>query len=387
MKSATFQNRDMPLDEICTDTDQALLLNIYGESGIGKSTLLQAAAQRLRTRSPAALVLAIDLKEISLDQPEMILRTLLAQAQGMLNAPGQNPEQVAGQIVNQLSDIAAQTPLYLMFDTTERFQENMEFWRWMESYLVGPLAIEGQVRQIFAGRVPAPWRRVEIRRIVKLLPLEPLSTADAARNLVAEVLQVHNPQLRSKEQLESAVDLVLEFSFGHPQLSEQVAAYVALHWPVAAKEPFKRQLCQELIKPFIENVFFKDIEPLWREILWWLSVLDWFDVTILQRYLNLLKPELIKNQPDYFFIQGVSRLRIHYTVIWREERGDRLHGVVGQIVRQCLQVLEPTPYHQACLAAAQTMTTLAGEFPPEYPEFQQYHREAEIYRQRAQEEN
>ena len=383
MNDATFRNREAALNQICADTDQNMLLNIYGEIGIGKSRLLQEAIYRLHQKAPPPLVLCVDMKDISTGQPETVLRALISQAQGHLKPTEQSVEQVADEIVTQLSALAGHTPVYLVFDTTEIFQQNMDFWRWMESHLVGPLVIEGQVRQLFAGRVPVPWRRVEVRRIVKLLPLQPLSLENEGRNLVSEVLQKKNPALTEAEDLEKVVDLVLEFSLGHPALSEKLSDYVAPHWPASPLDEFKKSLCRKVVKPFIEQNFFKNIDHPWGEILWWASALDWFDVTVLQRYLKHVAPELVKDQADYFFIQGISRLRVYHTIIWREERGDRLHGVVGRIVRHCLEILEPERYQQACQAAAETLEALADEFSEDYPEYQEYHQEAEDYRQRT----
>lgn len=390
----TFQDRQDAIEQICVQTDHPLLLNIYGEAGIGKSRLLAEASQEIRKRDSPSLVLQVDLELLTraspADRPKQLLQYIIDQAQEWLSGVWQDTEQVAGQIVAQLSQLAKKMPVYLMFDTTEVFQEKMEFWRWLEEYLVSPLAAEGQIQQVFAGRVPVPWRRVEVRRILKLYPLDPLPPEDEARNLVREVLLEinHNLKVKKKEDktLEEAVDLVMEFSFGHPLLSEHLAAKVGPRWPTPDPKEFKRELCSEVIKPFIDEYFFKEIIYPWNEILWWASVLDWFDVTVLQRYLKLIDPQLTDNQTDYFFIQGISRLRLHYTIIWREERGDRLHGIVGKIVRHCLEVSEPERYRQACLAAAETMEALAAEFPEEYPEFEQYRTEAEAYRRRAQQE-
>jgi hypothetical protein len=387
---STFQDREEAVGQICANADQGILLNVYGEAGIGKSRLLSEAVQQLRTKSPPFLVFLVDLRVVANTtpeaRPEVALRCLIEEAQNRLSGDWQDPEQVAGQVVAQLSAFIARMPVCLMFDTTEGLQEDMEFWRWMEAHLVGPLAVEGRVRQVFAGRVPVPWRRVEVRRTVRLLPLGPLSPQDAARNLAQEVLEQHNPRLKDDGTLEQAVDLVLEFSFGHPLLSEELAAYVALHWPVLSLYEFRREICEQTVKPFIEQFLFENITSPWDEILWWASVLDWFDATVLQRYLKSVDPLLIKGQPDYFFIQGITRLRIRHTVVWREERGDRLHGVVADIVRHCLQVLDPERYRKACLAAAETLDALANELPAEYSETQQYRQEAEVYRQRTEQE-
>jgi hypothetical protein len=332
-------------------------------------------------------VLQVDLEALAnalpVEQPKRVLETLIDQAQEWLSGVWQSPEQVAGEVVAKLNQVAKRRPLYLIFDTTEVLQENTEFWHWMEKHLVGPLTTEGQIQQVFAGRVPVPWRRVEVRRIVKLHPLEPLPVKNDAKNLIQEVLQENNPDLKDGEPLEEAGELVLEFSFGHPLLSEELATYVASRWPVSSVDKFKSSFCRDMVKPFIEQHFFKDIPPPWNEIVWWASVLDWFDVTILQEYLKRVVPKLVVGQRDYFFIQGITRLRRQHTVIWREERGDRLHGVIAKIVRRCLETLEPERYRQACEAAAITLEDLAGQIPEEYIESEQYRHEAADYRRRV----
>lgn len=383
-----FRNREDALAQICVPMEQAVLLNIYGEAGIGKSRLLREAARQLRAKSLPALVLYVDLEPLAktpANRPEALMRALIAQSEGRLSVVWKNVEYVAGQTVAQLTELAGRMPVVLMFDTTEVLQEDMEFWRWMEANLVGHLVSDGRVRQVFAGRVPVPWRRVEARRTTKLVPLKPLPPQDAARDLIQEVLQQHNPRLKGQE-LDQVIDVVLDFSFGHPLLSEELAAYVALRWPAPSSAEFKRELGRELVKPFIEQHFFADIEHPWDEILWLISALDWFDATVLQRFLARAAPDLAPGQPDYFFIQGITRLRVRNTVVWREKQGDRLHGVIASIVRHCFEVIDPERYQKACQAAAETFDALAGEFPDGFDEAQQYHQEAEKYRQRAKQE-
>ncbi|NLF15173.1 MAG: ATP-binding protein [Anaerolineaceae bacterium] len=387
----TFQNREKEVQQICGNGEQVVLWNIYGEMGIGKSRLLTQVAHELESRSPRARVLQVDMAGLAqVDRPvrsERILGDLLevAQMQDRVNGQAQDLAAVMGQVIAELSAEARTRPVVLMFDTTEVVQEDMDFWSWMEENLVGPLAAEGKVQQIFAGRVPVPWRRFEVRRVLRPYQLGPLEEGTALANLVKEVLVEENPRLREDATLGDAVALILEFSFGHPALSQELAAYVARRWPLPDIQSFRQELCHEVVKLFIDDSLFKGIAPPWTRILEWTSILDWFDVTILQRYLQHLEPS-IAQEPDHFFISGLDRLRFLNTVVWREMRGDRLHGIIRDIVRHCLEVMEPERYKEGCLAAATTMDAVADEFPADNLEANKYRAEAERYRQRVQEE-
>jgi hypothetical protein len=380
-----FQDREDVLDELCTPAPDSLLLNVFGETGIGKSSVLQEAARQLREeKKPPALVLWIDLENFkdAADRPTAVLRALIDQAEGRVSGIWQSNEQVAAVVVAQLGALALHTPVYLMFDTTEALQEDGEFWDWLHQNLTEPLVIAGRVKQVYAGRIPVAWRRFELRRTVKLLPLGPITPVKASRALVEQVLLHSNPTLRETEELQPAIDIVLEFSFGHPLLSERLARYVAQHWPPTQPlAQFKVALCAEEVALFIDQALFADIEPPWNEILWWASVLDWFDPTILQQYIEEVMPEM-KGKPDYFFIREVARLRMHNTVVWQEKRGDRLHGLIQDIVRRCLRTVDITRYRYACEAAAKTFESIAKEFSAEDSYAEQFKNEAEIYRQR-----
>lgn len=404
----TFQDRKQQIMEICALDNQPRLLNIYGEAGIGKSSLLQEASVRIREAYSSCLVLLFDLADLSrvasADRPRHLVLELMKHAGGWLRdiTPlWTNVDATISQIITQLIDLSTHVPVFLVYDTTEKVQDDRGFWQWMETELVGPLAVEGQVRQIFAGRFPISWRGFEIRRIVVHLPLHPLSTekasaeetdqaeSGAAVRLVSEALIQHSPELgfEDADAVSNLVALILSLSFGHPRLSLKLAEYVARLWPaIGDPRDLRAKLSTDVVREFIERDLFEGIEQPWIEILWWVSVLDWFDTTLLQLYLSLSAPELVKNKPEYFFIQGISSLRRHHTVLWREAQGDQLYGSIAPIARLCMEISYPESYRKACLAASKTFAQLSQEFEEGSPEKAQYKLAAEVYLKRLEEE-
>ncbi len=382
-----FQDREGVLAELCALAQDGLLLNLFGEKGIGKSRVLQEAERKLQVEKPPAFVLRIDLEELEniTDRPTAVLRAIIEQAAGRIRGIWESNEQVAAVIVAQLAELTRHIPVYVMFDTTEVLQGDSAFWDWLHRNLTEPLVVDGRVKQIYAGRIPVPWRRFELRRTVKFLPLGPITPTAASRALVEEALLQSNPRLKNVEDLHLAINIVLEFSFSHPLLSETLAAYVAQHWPPAQPlTQFKTTLCEQGVRKFINESLFKDVEAQWIHILWWASALDWFDPTILKEYLKHVMPEL-DEKPDYYFIQEIAELRKHNRIIWQESQGDRLHGLIQDIVRQCLKTMDPDRYEYACAAAAETFEAIAGEFAEEDSYAQQFRNEAGGYRRRLQE--
>lgn len=390
-----FVNRSAEIVMICEASSPQSVLNIFGESGIGKTRLLKEAIARLAD----SLVIDIDLESLSEIKPAQRAARLIELLAEQL--AGADVEQLDSDVrldwlVAELAERSRIRSVFLFFDTTEALQDDIDFWRWLEASLMSPLVFEPSNRFVFAGRIPVPFSRIEVRRVLKLLHLTPLATnadreasaqrrdGSAGRELVREVLVRHNPRLTG-DQLQQATDLVLEFSFGHPLLSEQMALFVA-EQSAAGLDVDNRHLAQAVVKPFIDSRLFDKIDEPWKRILELASVLDWFDPIILMRFLRNADPQLVLGQGDDFFIQGVRQLRQQHTVVWRDERGDTLHGVIAAIVRYYLRVAEPDIYRDACSAAEKTFREFAEEeHPVASPEYEIYLQQADLYHRRAQE--
>jgi len=270
-------------------------------------------------------------------------------------------------------------------DTTEAVQQDMDFWSWLEQNLVGPLVVEGQVRMIFAGRVPVPWRRFEVRRAVQLHSLGPLPVKEAARELLAELLKLQNPGLLPEE-IEQAIPLLIDLSLGHPLLSEELAADAASRLPQALeqKDEFRYELSERVVTQFISSFLFADVGPPWTEILRWACILRQFDPMLLGRYLAKLNKDLVTDKKEVFFIRGLAMLRTQEAIVWNAGEGTAVHGILRDILRRNLEILNPSGFKQACLAAADVYAELAAGFPEDSEGAEHYRQEAERYRKECQ---
>jgi hypothetical protein len=377
---AEFVDRTEEVKEVCkpVDEDNRLLI-IYGESGVGKTCLLKKAITDLHQSSPSVIAFIVDFESFASEESNQIaalVNSIIENSGGVLSEDKwHNPEQAAGQIFERLSEIALRRPVYLMFDTTESLQENMGFWEWIQKYIAEPFVVEGKVKLIFAGRVPAPLRRGEVGNARKLLALGAIAPEDKAIELVHNALDLANPNLKASTKLKKAVTgLILKFSFGHPKLTEEMATYLAHNWPSQVTKATEREICERVVKPFIDDTLFEKIDPTWKDILWWASILDSFSADILHQYLNYAAPELIENKDDYFFLEGIGELKTRKTVIWRAGTGENLHGLIRNITQRCLQTLYPEKYQKACHAAGKTFEAIAEEFSEE-PEYAKLYRE------------
>ena len=378
-----LRGREHEIKLVCQEDLSSRIINIYGEAGIGKTKLLRESKKELEGRYQAS-VFYVDLESASKSSGNLasrILESLISQRKGNYDALfSQKLEEIASKLVAELNQLAENKRVVIMLDTTEVIQDDMDFWSWMENNLVSPLAVYEKVLLIFAGRVPVPWRRYEVRRTVKTVKLAPLeyhkqTTSDAlpashsvvesgtpAHDLVHEAVANANPQLTA-EQCEAIIQLTIDYTFGHPALSLAVGKYLAIYWlPEKGSQQAQVRMAEEVIKPFIDQVFFKTVDELWRKILWWISPLVDFGPIFLRYYLSQVLAAEVEGKTDSFFAAGLTNLRIKHAVIWKRVENEQFHGTIGRIVSRCFQVVSPSDFNKACNAAYQTCLRLVNEF-------------------------
>jgi hypothetical protein len=385
-----FLNREAEIKQLLGEPEERALWYVYGEAGIGKSALLAALKGRIHSGAPpdgtGSLVILVDMAELGdVDaerRPALLLEAIRIQVEQ--SEETQVDDTSAAGLAAHIIDRSYQTPVYLLFDTTEAIQQDMEFWNWFENSLISPLAVEGTLHQVFAGRIPVPWGRYEIRRVAKPMRLEPLTQDTVVRRLIEDAVLTHMPQAQESPLLPQVVEVISDLGCGHPELIVQLACDVTKYWPLDRQDAgveLHRTLCQATVKPFIQSNLFEGIDDRWQLILWWASILKWFDLTILPAYLQEVMPELEEN--GYFFLQGINRLRQGHIVVWQEKVGDRLHGVIPHIVAKCMRTLEPENFRKANAAALDVLQEIHAELLPGSPEAQQFEEAMAIHRQLA----
>jgi hypothetical protein len=358
------------------------VLILYGVKGIGKTRLIEEAIRQLNTPRPfggRAVTFLIDCDELKLPTPDALLQTIIVQGNEYLSGSWRSTDQAVHAIVDQLARLAVEEgSVYLFFDTTEALQTEERFWRWLESSLVVPLIPAAQVRFVFSGRVPAPWRSYEVRRALDYIQLDALPKEEAALALLEDCFRLYNGHLEPR-MIEAALPLLYEISQGHPGLSEQlVRATVPLLPELGERvDDLERVLRAEVVESFIKEDLYGNLDPPWPEILTWASVLDDFDAYTLERYIHRV-PELdaqVSGAPAYFYNQGVAEMRNRHALVWHSGQGYALYGVLQKIVRSQFEKLHSEQYERACRAAADTYQ--------EFAEMVQQESEIARYREKA----
>ena len=355
------------------------MTNLYGETGIGKSRLLEECKLKFEKKGSGSFIL-IDLENVK-NEPgkpeEAVLKQLIRLTASVADTAFQSAEQAAASIVVQLSG-QVQTPekeVFIVLDTAEVFQTERSFWEWMEKNLLRPFILRGKVNLIVSGRLPIAWEDFEIRRVQEFLKIEPLASprletagatiAKESSQAPAEVLArslLDNVRLPSQTNVDSMIEILVKLSQGHPLLIEKMAEYLAKYGETVSIQSIETELSEKVTYPFIVEHLFEGIQDPWDKLIWWMSVLDHFDSTFLREYLITVAPAEVENKPDYYFIQGINSLRKQSTLIWKEREGERFHGVTGQIIRKCFEYTRRDDYIRANQQAASTYRKLANEF-------------------------
>ena len=104
-----FVDRIKEVEEVCRSIDENnRLLIVYGESGVGKTSLLRKAVRDLRQLSLPVIAFIVDFNSFASELSPMaaLVNGIVENSAGVLGEDiWHNPEQGAGEIVDRLSRI------------------------------------------------------------------------------------------------------------------------------------------------------------------------------------------------------------------------------------------------------------------------------------------
>lgn len=381
----SFQGRKREKDLICQSNGTGSpLLDIYGEPGMGKTRLLAEAASELRCRSGQPIVCYADFKTFGNDVAQWkrrLLEALVSTADGRLKPSGGIS---TADIVKQLNALTDPPPV-LMFDSTEEVYGNTEFLDWLKMDLVLPLVNGNKVRMVFASSTRVPWNNHLIRlkiQPVSMNSLESARSTDPAQSLVREILRAQ--ALRPDDaEINRLSAIVIELSCGHPKLAQHLANRIVIdrqnrYWQARSDHAGKR-LATEVVKPFIDQEWFRKIESPWPGILWWASILPWFDSTVLRDYLTRSHRSVTLSSWDAFFIEGIPRVQRQIAAVTWVEGGYRLSDTIREVVRRCWQLTDRKDYSRSIDAARAVWQTLINDSESEPSDRARYQRELDAF--------
>ena len=381
-----FQNREPIVTRICDFSGEhhGQITVITGEAGIGKSAVLDASAGKIDARDSGALILRTDFEQIAESEQDFksaFLQALTVQIGAALSPFVIQPDMAGMQLAAALNLLPADRRVYLFCDTTEVVQDQRGLWKWLEESFLQPLLTVDRLRIVFAGRIAPPFQVYEVRRALYKETLQPLDL-HPGEALIREVLHEEAPEMPAHK-VEQAIKLVQGIAFGHAALSETLARYVAGREAQLGSAGFEAELCEIVVDPFVRREMMPGLEGPWAAVIPWITILNSFDATILTAFLKRQAPDTMEEQSDHFFIQGISQLRQRNQVVWKENVGYQVEGVLGQILRRCLTTRYPEAYRKACEVAADTFEGIAYTFRDDPVQASYYNTEAEFYRHRA----
>lgn len=390
-----FQDRQLEVKKILSR--EYSLLNIFGEPGIGKTRLLQECQKIWKASGQPIKIISVDFKTIQegleLEQGAAgaVIRAIQNQAPEWFEPrPGETAQQAVFKIVKHFKHAAQaagddHAGTVILFDNTETMQNQKKFWSWMEEHLISPL-LHLKVNMIFSGRVPLRWDDFEVRRCasepLQLLPLDDGGVNQPAYAMALELLRRGGQ--RQEHETQQWIPILLELSAGHPRLIELLARALAQQPPAESPAGVRAWLSETVVYPFIQDCLFEGVAADWKILLWWMSILDEINVTYLEAYLKQVAPELVSDQPLFYFMEGIRSLRERSLLEWKVGLGDQFKPVIGQIVRRCFATIGAADYQRANRAAANTYRMLAADFLEfEDEEKQDYENRAVSYDQRV----
>lgn len=294
VRTRRFVNREDELEYICTRATKPYI-EIHGFAGCGKTELLREVADRYeltgmwvqafvsfedQQTSTEPLDLVAEIMQQTVGR-EMDHRHLMRRARAEIASekeigPAKVPEsetkvRAAELAAEELGDYLTRQRALLLFDSSEWVPTPLL--RGIESVLIPTLEEkvldpQEQLRLVFAGRSPLPWRSPLVKKNLHVRALTPFSEGAVGAMLDSfAALKLRDPL--PKEKRTAIVKGVLDITSGHPRCIHNMLREIKDREFDVSSDDFEREkerLFKEHVSPVVEEEILGKIEEDIRDI-------------------------------------------------------------------------------------------------------------------------
>lgn len=332
------------------------ITNFCGVEGIGKTCLLQRLYEEAQdNKVPAALVdfAGLDLKGSLESIVAATTQSILMQVQS--GVPGHQlgeierllagfPEDFPGVLRQVLNQIAFDSTLLLLFDTTEKVPDHVM--DWLEKEIISPLLQTDKVVVVLAGRKAVSWSTFELKRRARQRLLDPLDSEWVGDQIPSYA---------------SLADEITNLTAGHPLANERIAEAIRQIEQERSEtlssdefEHHRERLLQYLFDRLISNQIMRSEEPIVRQAFKITAVLRHFDINALRYMLERFAPIQFKGKPPSYFLELIGKMVDSGLVSWDpRQKGYALDRSVRRIIFLHKFYKEPKGFVEMNKAAAE----------------------------------
>lgn len=320
------------------------VLNLYGVPGIGKSTLLEGLAKKLKSEQWDIIYFDVTDVGQALEPAQQqcleVLYTALEKIKAITDLPtlpatlsSPEREQILATIVERL--IKLEKPLLVLSDTWERAPEAL--FSWFERHFLLPLVRSERLLAVLASQGTLRWRQFEVRRRVVAEQLQPLKPEDTAK-------QIGTDNKRGNE--------IFAYTFGHPLMNDAIyKEWKARGFPDIDLAMIKQLIADaDLIEVMYDRIM-DGVPDEVKQLLEILTIFREFDLHTIRNVVPEFAPSFAQRS-DSALLLSIKQLLDTKLVYWHDgNRSYEIDPTMRQIFARALAQHQPNHYHRVRAAA------------------------------------
>ena len=371
IRTRRFVNREDELEYICTRATKPYI-EIYGFAGCGKTELLREVADRYElTGKWVQAFISFEDRQTSMEPLDLVAeimrqtvgrepdrRRLVSRAQAEIATekgiePAEVPEseakaRAAKLAAAELGDYLAHQRALLLFDSSEWVPTPLL--RWIENVLIPTLEEkvldpQEQLRLVFAGRSPLPWRSYRVKSKLHPRALTPFSEGAVGAMLDSfAALKLRDPLLRAKRV--AIITGVLNITSGHPKCIRNVLEELTRQEFDIPADYFvadRARLFKHHVEPVVEGEVLSKVPEELRDIFRLVCVFRRLMPDTLGALIQ--EGQIGRDFPDPMLLLGELRDKTRLIVPKPDPMYD-IDPVVRRILAMKMELKEPDRYRQ-----------------------------------------